>query len=1272
MGNNNAWFQQNCDPGQSAEDQQEIQSGGGAVNTTADGSGIAQRTQELPDAEETIQQSSASDLQSGGGAVDDVPKIQLTSPLDGNCYGQETEEQEEVQSGGGPIGAPSGGAAPNTIDAVVEQLIGQCYGDPLQRGDNFPTPDQDDFNNRWGFDWDFLIPILEGEGLAVPDMGRLELYVPSVEDDRDDHICIGLHNEPIVCPPRKNPDLEKCLKEHLKCLFKPYVGGAWKPPKADCDSFTPQSMFGVSRKICIRNCVTERIPVYEHILGTSPTATATFSDKDTLTVSGTGTCIVTLEHRWKDQQYSAGTAVDTINVGGATFTRSGTRGVTTQTLSLTAGTYSITYTGLHPTGGYNIEVNQEYGTNKTIVFRDGHGSDVNGRFSILSNSISSDHMYSISNSQPGGYVSKSEPHFYGHASQSARGSVPVYISYSSTTVDHMLTTDPAGEVSTMNAAGMGSRDTVLFYGFSDKQDMISELMDGEIAAPLYRYYSPQSNDHRYTLTPIGGPPIESNLREGFYKLNDKAETYLNFTFNCEKGSAAYDNTMGWYVTNANDEPIHGRVLLENATDASGRFDFKVTAEELNQYIPCKLGFFMIPDGDNRGTSRGDAVTFTNTGNGWRIDQSTSAQSANLVAFSQPHLNKNGKDMTRWPDRTWQYWEDLIDNPDNDYNDMKLSYHLRYGGSEYLYEGIQCYVFTNPAVPEYADIVTQDNQCDKAIFKKEFRNIAMTRNECGKMNETKENFGCSSCTGGVSYKLNTTQSLRVKRDANLSIRSNGGMTGGYGDCTEFTWALRRNGTEFYEKRSKVRDWEKIGKTLVTFMVAKGDKITFQLKSIDAGHYNGRVTPSMSIRDEDTGEFLFHWDLLLTTVSQSYRTTNPAQNNGNLASHEPTEPCGLPISMQMFNYEEDDDDNTKENYTTVLSNRVVSGSQGVSGNGLEVRGYDETINLKYADQYRVFDLNDNDTGFVEAEGANGVVLKLKYTVHDAEESETNWELVEVLDYGSGGFQVNDEFNIVVGEADDDDDDFLYGRNEYYLGIKVTGINDVECPQSSNTDGEINDISIGAQTAFLSEPRQINQVVVDNKVMQANTYVVNMDEIFGSMFRIDESNQAQSFHEYFLKQTSLGNEVIFMTDYLDTESKGKPLKIRLKIKVTYQFAYQNGDTYRFKRYGFFGNVNIHQVMSYGKAYSEGFVMRVDWPPTQLQYTQGREPESPFFPKQTELPRNVRVRDATNGRYKRNARFAIYQQMHDKTSQVWYSNQNSYLPNQQRWFDIIATEVN
>ena len=68
--------------------------------------------------------------------------------------------------------------------------------------------------------------------------------------------------------------------------------------------------------------------------------------------------------------------------------------------------------------------------------------------------------------------------------------------------------------------------------------------------------------------------------------------------------------MGWYVTNDDGVPIHGRVLLENATDASGRFNFKVPADELNQYIPCKLGFFMIPDGQGRGAPHGTACTFS--------------------------------------------------------------------------------------------------------------------------------------------------------------------------------------------------------------------------------------------------------------------------------------------------------------------------------------------------------------------------------------------------------------------------------------------------------------------------------------------------------------------------------------------------------------------------------------------------------------------------------------------------------------------------------------
>ena len=1166
------------------------------------------------------------------------------------------ESAEPVASGGGPVGAPGGGAAPNTVNAVIEDLIGQCYGQLTPRKPNFKDDDGDDDDDTFEIDWSFILPQLTGHGWPVPTIDKIRLTIPTTDNPGTPNICFGENGEEISCDHEKNPDLEDCIKEHLKCVFKPYVGGAWKPPAADCDSFVPSSMFGTTKKICVQDCVTDRVPVYEHILGATPTATASFSDKDTITVTGSGTCLCTLEHRWKDQEYTAGTAVDTITVDGTTFTRSGTRGKTTKTLSLTAGNYPITYGGLHPTGGYNIEVNQEYGTNKTVVFRDGHGSDVNGRFSILSSNISSDHMYSLSPTAPAGYIQNSTPMFYAHNVQQARGAFPVYVSYSSQAVDHMLTTDPAGEKATMDSQGFGARDEIMFYGFTDKQDMISEMMDGETPVALYRYYSPESQDHMYTLTPIGGPPIEANLEEGYYQLTSKAETYLNFTFNCRQGSASYDNTMGFYLTNANDEPIHGRVILENATDASGTFTYKVPADELNQYIPCKLGFFMIPDGDGRGTSRGDAVTFSTLNGGWRVDQSGSAQNNNTW-FSQKHLNPGGKDMTKWPDRTWQYWEDLL-NGDDDYNDMKQSYHLRYGDSEYLYEGIQCYVFDRDANPVYEDITSVD-KCEERVFDQQFVSCSMTRTECGQM-EGENDYGCAACTGTVAFSTACTQNVTALKDADLEIRSHGGMTGGWGDCTKFTWSLHKNGTQIYTKQEDVSKLKKIRPPLLSFSVEEGDRITWKVDSIDSGHYNGRVSPAMSLRDANTKKFLNTWELLLITQSSSYRTNNPAQNDGNLASHEPTEPCGLPYTIQLFNFEEDGDDVTKENYTTVMTNQVVN------TNELQVRGANQVSELKVIGSTPIEDMTTGDTGYIITTGDYDFTVKLQWTVHDAQAEETNWKLVEVIDWGKGGYYVDDECKLFVGKYNKTTGLSKY-VGSYYIGFKVTGINDIECPATSSTQGRIQDLKIQAShERDQSTPRQLDVLVVDQQVIQTNEFVVNMDSIFASFFRY-KTGKAESFHQYWLQQSLLGNDVLFFTDY--KEKNG--LEYRLRIRVTRQEYYQAGDTYKFKKYGWFGNIRIHSVTSYGKRYAEGHIQQISWPPERLQYTNGKEPNSPYFPVQTGLPKKVQVRDATNARFQRNARYAIYQSMHDKNSQVWYSNQNSYVPTQSRWFDILATEV-
>ena len=1175
-----------------------------------------------------------------------------------NCDPSDVDQQEEqVASGGGPVGAPDGSPSPNTVAAVLEDLIGQCYGTQTIQRPNFKDPEIDDDISEWEIDWGFLLDELIGHGWPVPEMDKLRYKIPRVGDPGGGDVCFGENGEEISCDKEKNPDLEDCIKNHLDCLFKPYVGGAWKPPKADCDSFVPKSMYGTTKKICVADCVQERVGIYEHILGDTPTATATFSDKDTITVSGSGTCLLTLEHRWKDQQWTAGTAVDTIAVGGATFTRSGTRGKTTQTVALTAGTYAITYTGLHPTGGYNIEANAEYGSNKTIVFRDGHGSDVNGRFSILSSNIASDHAYSLTSQQyKAGYsVQGTGPMFYAHTVQQSRGSVPVYRSYSSIQPDTMLTTDPVGEKATMDAQGFGARDEILFYGFIDKQDMISELMDGESPVALYRYYSPESKDHMYTITPIGGIPIEANLEEGYYQLTTKAETYLNFTFNCRQGSASYDNTMGFYLCNANDEPVHGRVILENATDASGTYTYKVPADELNQYIPCKLGFFMIPDGQGRGTSHGDAVTFSPLNDGWRVDQSTSAQS-NYTFFSQKHLNSGDKDMTKWPDRTWQYWEDLL-NGDDDYDDMKQSYHLRYGDSEYLYEGIQCYVFSKGANPVYEDITSID-KCEDRIFDDQFDNVAMTMTECGRV-DAENDYGCATCTGTVAFSSNTVQNVTALKSGDLEIRSHGGMTGGWGDCTKFTWSLWKNGVQIHSKQEDVGKWKKIGTPLLSFSVVKDDRITWKLDSIDTGHYNGRVTPAMSLRDATTKKFLNTWEMLLITQSGTYRNANPAQNDGNLGSQEPTEPCGLPVSLQLFNFEDDgDDDITKENYTNVLVSKVVQ------NNTLQIRGANQASEVKVIGRKPVKDMSDGDTGYINTSADNGLSIKLQWTVHDAEAEETDWKLTSVLDWGQGGFDLNDEGKIFVGKYPDDDDT-NYGS--FYLGYKVNAINDIECPASSSTQGRIQDIALqSTHERDQSTPRQLNILVVDQQVIQNTEFVMNMDSIFSSFFRY-KTGKAESFHQYYLQQSLLGNDVFFYTDYRDE----KGLHFRLRIRVTRQDYYVNGDTYKFRKYGWFGNIKLSSVFNYGKRYPEGQAMQIQWPPQQLQYTNGKEPQSPYYPKQTNLPKKVQVRDATNARFTRNARYAIYQSMHDKNSQVWYSNQNSYIPTQQRWIDILAKEV-
>lgn len=1178
--------------------------------------------------------------------------------FDQNCDPDEApQEQETVASGGGPVNTSSDGVTPatKTVNEVLDNLIGQCYGDPPKPSRNFIPPELDAVANEMTISWKPIYDVLSGLGITPPDTSSVYVSFPNTDDPNSGNACTDKDGSGVIdCTRERNKVFEDCIKDHLDCIFKPFVGGTWKPPKADCSSYVPKRQFGVSNKVCIADCVSPRIPIYQHVLGGGSDTNARFTSNSNLRLNGDG--IVTIEFWWDDNPSTAGTAVDTITIAGYTFTRHQEKGRKVKTFNLSAGNYGISYTGLASSGDHYVT--NQYGSNKNIKFEDNDGTDTNARLTILSSSASKNHLYSTDPTPPAGYTSTGIL-FYANETADPLNSIPIYVSYSASTVDTMLTARPDLEKATMDAAGMGSRDTVLFYAYDDNDKMYSELLENERPAPLYRYYSPDSNDHMYTLEPIDAI-LEPDLKKNRYVLRTKAETYLNIDFECRKGGAAYDNTLFWYVTDGiGGDPIHGRVMMPNATDASGKFITKIPKEEINQYIPCTLGFGIVPDGDgqNSGVSRYDALTFSDTGNGWRTNLS-SAES-NLSFFSERRLNRNRKEFTKWPNRSWMYWEDLL-NGDDDYDDVKYSYRVRYGKSEYYYEGIQCFVFEQGANPVYADITPK--ACGTNSFTAPFTNVEIVKTECGSFEEDERSgggSGCGNCSGTIAVEKNRVQTTVALRDATLTLRSHGGMTAGYGDCTRFEYKLFVNGSQVFSDTPHVRDWGKIGTVITTFNVNKGDEITFEVVDILQGHYSARVTPAFSIRDEGADEFVATWSVNLSTQAQSYNSQNPAQTAGSV--QEATEPCGLAISGKLFAICED---GSQQDYTNVLSNKTVLSNTMTPSCGIQViRGK------------KVVEMSAGETGYITTKADGDMVLKLKYTIIDPFNFQIQWQLDEVKEYGSGGFEVNDQIRLFIGDWATVKQTYnrtQYGidrrRNEkYYLGFKVTDINDVQCPDSSNQQGRISDVKIDNPLySYSVKPYLTPVTVINNRTVTNNRYKINMNALIQSLFLYD-NGVATSFDEYYLREKAAGRDVIFKQDYMDVRG----FRYRVSFRIQYIKSWDSGDTYEYPEYGWFANVSIDSASNWGKRYAEQDTLTFQWPPVRIQSTDGNEPSAPYYPKQTNLPKDVLVRDRTTNRFKRNARWAIYQESHDKNSNIWYSNQTSFKPSQTSKLDLIITDV-
>ena len=1009
--------------------------------------------------------------------------------------------QQEVASGGGPVNTGSDGVTPaqKTVNQVIENLLGQCYPSQAPQTIRNFVPEDDEVATAQPIEYDFS-GILDGLlGLGI-DPGQIPSKVqfsfPNAKEPTSGAVCtntFGEYDSAIRC--QEEFDFKQCIKDHIDCIFRPYAGGTWKPPQADCDQFSSKSQYGLSNKVCVRNCVPLRVPIWEHV-------------------------------------------------------------------------------------------------------------------------SASNHLYSLSDSPPSGYTD-TKVAFYAHAEEQPN-SIPLYISYSSSTVDTMLTTNPAGEKSTMDAAGMGARDDVFVYVYGESNRIISALGEGEQGQELYRYYNPTTQDHRYTLNPIGGTPLAANLSKGYYSLRHEVSADLLIEFNCQRGSASYDNTFGYYIAPQGQglEPVYGQVVLPNATDATGYKSFTIPAATINQYVPCRLGFVLIPDGDqeNSGVSEGDTLTFSETSNGWRTNLS-SAES-NLAMFSEKRLNWNEKSFTKWTSRWWQYWEDLLDG-DDDYDDVKISYRLNYANSNWYYEGVQCYVFEDSITPEYMDL-NQKSGCDKNLFEPGgFFDVFITRHDCGQI--TEDGYGCGKCEGDYSNRKNVVQSITATSSGQISIRSHGGMTSGYGECVQFTWSLKKNGTTIYQEKSRVEDWKRIGEVFHTFSVVEGDDITFSVESVDSGHFNATATPTFSLRDETAGDLFSTWSVTITTVSHKMPGTNDAT-------------CGKPGQISLVDM-----------LDSSLNVVAWTSGGGVTGNWLTTPNRPRFIGTTQ--------IQDGDTGYMIRETKRGLSMQIQYEA--LSNGSIRYKINSMLDtFGAAGYHVNEKERYFLGV------DKKGNGEKFYQAIRVDTIDGTACV----ANGIVQTVKFGAviDNAETGEFGVVEPVQMINlQAINSNYYDIAVNELVEHLFTTDlrdSSGSVSNYYgepvtlvQYWARKTANNEPVYFYHDFVFAGSD--PFRVRMRAQlIRKDTALNNGQPE--SALGFNFRWTVESVSSYGTGYYDGLRKRFEFPDRDDDNYEGESDTAPYYPSQKSLPKKIKIKNSETNAVSRSAKWAMYQESHDTASTVWYSN--------------------
>ena len=166
--------------------------------------------------------------------------------------------------------------------------------------------------------------------------------------------------------------------------------------------------------------------------------------------------------------------------------------------------------------------------------------------------------------------------------------------------------------------------------------------------------------------------VELNQSNGVYDISAGGIVTLNVNY--VSSDAGYNSSHGFYVADADGNPIGGMIVEDNVKSFS---DNMITFDTSDYPGGASVGFFIIPDGndENSGLSGGETVTFEQINGHWTpmVDGHALSSAENAPAyFSDMALNSDGVNhMIDSSEDGNQNWEDLDDGGDHDYQDVNV-------------------------------------------------------------------------------------------------------------------------------------------------------------------------------------------------------------------------------------------------------------------------------------------------------------------------------------------------------------------------------------------------------------------------------------------------------------------------------------------------------------------------------------------------------------------------------------------------------------------------